>query len=132
MKPDTLLYRQIHLSWVQEGRTTSQAFRPTPKDDYRLSVYDGDQITAEAAWNHYTLKFPSVGVMAVTVAECQKQQIAAISDPLPDFSEHALIDFTGLTMNQARRTARQLTRAANARGWQFRPTPGNHTMPVGG
>ena len=121
MKPDTLLYRQIHPSWVQEGRTTSQAFRPTPKDHNRLSVYDGDQITAEAAWNHYTLKWPSVGVMAVTVAECQKQQLAVISDPLPDFSEHALIDFTGLTMNQARRTARQLTRAANTRGWQFSP-----------
>ena len=121
MNANTLLYRQIHPTWVQEGRATSQAFRPTPKDDYRLSVYDGDQITAEAAWNHYTLKLPSVGVMAVTVAECQRQQLAAISDPLPGFSEHALIDFTGLTANQARRTARQLTRIANARGWQFRP-----------
>lgn len=130
MKPNTLLYRQIHPSWVQEGRTTSQAFRPTPKDDYRLSVYDGDQITAEAAWEHYTLKLPSVGVMAVTAAECQRQQLAVIPDPLPDFSEYALIDFTSLTVNQVRRTARQLTGAANARGWQYRPTLGNYTMPV--
>ena len=120
MNPNTLLYRQIHPSWVQEGRATSQAFRPTPKDDNRLSVYDGDQITAEAAWKHYTLKLPSVGVMAVTVAECEKRQLAVIPDPLPDFSEHALIDFTGLTANQTRRTAQQLTAAANARGWQFR------------
>ncbi len=121
MNPDTPLYRQIHPSWVKEGRTTSQAFRPTPKDHNRLSVYDGDQITAEAAWNHYTLKLPSDGVMAVTLAECQQQQLTAIPDPLPDFSEHVLIDFAGLSGNQARHVARQLTRAANTRGWQFRP-----------
>ena len=121
MNPDTLLYRQIHPSWVKVGRTTSQAFRPTPKDHNRLSVYDGDQITAEAAWNHYTLKLPSDGVMAVTLAECQQQQLTAIADPLQDFPAHALIDFTELTGNEARRVARQLNRAANARGWQFGP-----------
>ena len=121
MNPGTLLYQQIHPSWVMEGRSTSQAFRPTPKDRNRLSVYDGDQITAEAAWRHYTLELPSAGVMAVTVAECQWQQLAAIPDPLPDSPQHALIDFTGLTGNEARHAARQLNRAANARGWQFGP-----------
>jgi hypothetical protein len=34
----TLLHRQINPSWVQQGRVTSQAFRPTPKDESKLSV----------------------------------------------------------------------------------------------
>ena len=47
MTGTTLLLRQIHPSFVQDGRVTSQAFRPTPKDESLLSVYDGDQITPE-------------------------------------------------------------------------------------
>ena len=54
MTGDTLLLRQIHPSFVQDGRVTSQAFRPTPKDDAQLSAYDGDQITPVAAWLNYT------------------------------------------------------------------------------
>jgi hypothetical protein len=50
----TFLLRQVHPSFVQAGRVTSQAFRPTPKDRSLLSVYDGDQITPEAAWIHFT------------------------------------------------------------------------------
>lgn len=45
----THLHRQVHPSWVQDGRATSQAFKPTPKDNGRLSVYDGDQMVAEKA-----------------------------------------------------------------------------------
>ena len=36
-----LLHRQVHPSWIQEGRITSQAFSPTPKDLGLLSVYLG-------------------------------------------------------------------------------------------
>lgn len=49
MTPQTQLLRQIHPNFVQAGRVTSQAFRPTPKDENHLSVYDGDQIQPEAA-----------------------------------------------------------------------------------
>jgi hypothetical protein len=63
MNAQTLLLRQIHPSFVQQGRVTSQAFRPTPKDESKLSMYDGDQITPEASWRHYTvtLRFESIG-----------------------------------------------------------------------
>ncbi len=54
MTPDTLLLRQIHPSFVQDGRVTSQAFRPTPKDELRLSVDDGDRVGAEASWKRFT------------------------------------------------------------------------------
>ena len=53
MTDDTLLLRQIHPSFVQSGRVTSQAFRPTPKDEFLLSVYDGDRIEAQASWRHF-------------------------------------------------------------------------------
>ena len=56
MNNDTLLLRQVHPSWIQNGRVTSQAFTPTPKDNGHLSSYDGDMISAEAAWRHYTNK----------------------------------------------------------------------------
>jgi len=52
MNSGTLLHRQVNPSWVQQGRVTSQVFKPTPKDNHRLSVYDGDQVTALQAWLH--------------------------------------------------------------------------------
>ena len=44
MTDSTMLLRQIHPAFVQADQATSQAFRPTPKDDGKLSVYDGDKI----------------------------------------------------------------------------------------
>lgn len=121
MNADTLLHRQVHPSWVQQGRATSQAFRPTPKDEKRLSVYDGDQILAEGAWRHYTedLRFLTAGVLTVTVAECQAQELGVVPDPTP-FPEHVLIDFSGLTENRIRRASKRLRASATARGWQYR------------
>jgi len=36
----------------QESRPTSQTFKPTPKDEGKLSLYDGDNISAENAFHH--------------------------------------------------------------------------------
>lgn len=122
MTDTTLLYRQINASWVQEGRVTSQAFRPMPKDGKRLSVYDGDQVDANEAWTHYTqtLGFDSVGVLAVTVAECSEQDLSAEPDPAP-FPSHAVIRFDSCTTNgQVERKAKALNSRATARSWQFR------------
>ena len=117
MNSETLLLRQVHPSFVQNGRITSQAFTPTLKDQNRLSVYDGDLIEAEPAWIHYTsiLGLQSIGVVAVTVAECVGNGLAARPDPT-DYPEHALIDFRG---NRIRALARVLRLAAERRGWLF-------------
>ena len=56
MNDATLMLRQIHPSFIKQGQITSQAFRPTIKDDKKLSVYDNDMITAEKAYEHYTKK----------------------------------------------------------------------------
>jgi hypothetical protein len=52
MTPQTRLLRQIHPSFVQAGRVTSQAFRPTPKDDNHLSVVDGNRLCKQFSIDH--------------------------------------------------------------------------------
>ena len=122
MEPDTLLLRQIHPRWIKVGRATSQAFKPTAKDEDHLSVHDGDQIDPRAAWIAYTAQGrESTGVMAVTVAEAHQQSLGVAADPTPDTPEHVVIDFTSFSPPQTKRVARALTRNANDRGWQYQP-----------
>lgn len=120
MTSDTLLLRQINPAWVQQGRVTSQAFKPTLKDNKQLSVYDGDQMTAEDSWVHYTeeLGYSSVGVMGVSVEECQSLDLIAELDPKP-FPAHAVIKFDGCSNSQIERKAKSLKKAAKVRGWQY-------------
>ena len=123
MNPDTLLLRQVSPSWIKNGQATSQAFTPTPKDELRLSVYDGDQITPEVSWNHFTTEqgLESFGVLAVTVQECQDAGTTVVPDPTP-FAEHVVIDFTELTSNsKIRAIGKRLTQRANDRGWLHGP-----------
>ena len=120
MNSDTLLLRQINPSFVQNGRVTSQAFRPTPKDENKLSVYDGDQITAEASWQHFTSNplCRSVGVMAVSHAQCRGQSVPVVADGIP-FSEHAYFDFSDMSKKDVERKAKVLSFKAQERGWLY-------------
>lgn len=61
----------------------------------------------------------TAGVVAVTVAECTQLGLSVRSDPLP-FPEHAVVDFTSLTVSRSRRVAKRLADYAVNRGWQFR------------
>jgi hypothetical protein len=122
MNNNTLLLRQIHPSWMRNGRVGSQAFRPMPKDQNLLSVYDGDKITPVNSFNHFTetLRLVSIAVCAVSVAECTAEQLPARPDPLPNFPEHAVIDFTGLSNSAALKKSQILRDQADARGWLFK------------
>ena len=127
MNSDTLLYRMVSPSWMQRGIATSQTFKPTRKDNGRLSVYDGDQISAQDAYEHFTNPPPglgqrAVGVLAVAVNECESLNLPVKinGDPIP---AHALIDFTALSRRDINRAADELKEIANARGWQYRPNP---------
>lgn len=121
MTNDTLLLRQVHPTFVQHGRVTSQAFRPTPKDESRLSTYDGDRIAADAAWQHYTsvLGLSSAGVLAVSVAECTSLDLPVEPDPEP-FPEHVIIDFTAVEKRTIEKLAKKLKAYAEARDWLYR------------
>lgn len=120
---EPLLHRQINPNFIQAGRVTSQAFRPTPKDNLRLSVYDGFQIEARAAWHHYVHKLVlnSAGVLSVSSAECVQIELCTELDSNP-YPEHAVIVFqTGSSNGAVEKAAKQLRHFAVARGWQYRP-----------
>ena len=121
MNSNTLLYRQIHPSFVQLGRVTSQAFRPTPKDEQKLSVYDGDQISAGDAYDHYisSLKLSSCGVMGLLCAECETLALPVLPAP-ESFPEHVVIDFSDFSKRQTEKKAKQLKARAEARDWLYR------------
>ena len=116
-----MLLRQIHPSFIQHGRVTSQAFRPTPKDEHKLSMYDGDQISAERSFRHYTetLCFASVGVLGVTAIECQELDLLVVPDP-ESFIEHVLIDYSAFDKNVVEKKAKLLKAKSETRGWLFR------------
>lgn len=120
MNDATLLLRQIHPGFVQDNRPSSQAFRPTPKDEQKLSVYDGDQMSPAGAFRHYTehLKLKSCGVLGISVGECAALDLPALPDPAP-FPEHALIDFTAHSKKATEKKAKQLRQHATHRGWLY-------------
>ena len=120
MTDTTLLLRQIHPTFIQAGRVTSQAFRPTIKDEGLLSVYDGDLISAHNAWLHHTTvnECKSQGVLAITVVECAAESLGTRSDT-DTFAEHAVVDFCGLSSNEMERKGKKLKVKATDRGWQF-------------
>lgn len=121
MTPDTLLLRQIHPSFVQDGRVTSQAFRPTPKDECHLSVDNGDRITAETAWRRFTSDpaCKSTGVQAITQGDCAAQTLPVIEDGNPH-PEHCSIDFSAFDKKTIETKAKIFRASAATRGWLFK------------
>jgi hypothetical protein len=116
----TLLHRQIHPDFVQDGFASSVAFRPNEADAGLMSVYDGDLIEAEGSWAHYTTvsKKKSAGVTAITASECAAEGLLARPDPEP-FPEHAVVDFTGVQEKHWRSKSKKLQVKAQARGWLY-------------
>lgn len=123
MNPQTLLLRQVHPDFFKDEKLSSQAFFPFPKDKNHLSAYDGDQVSALVAYQHYTtaLKFQSIGVWAVNHAECSNEGLSSQPDPLPESPAHVIIDFAGRSEKECRKLAKKLRDHAQARGCLHRP-----------
>jgi hypothetical protein len=121
MTSNTILLRQAHPKFMDGELPTSQVFYPFPKDDGKLSVYDGDQISPDVAHNHYTeiLKNESHSVWGISEAEARSEGTVPMPDPLEGFSSHALIDFQGMTDKECRKKAKKLKAHAVARGCLF-------------
>jgi len=118
MTPQSLLLRQIHPSFIEEdGRPTSQAFRPTPKDPLFLSVNNGDRIDAPHA--HARFVGISIGVQAPSYAECEVLELPVIEDGVPH-PEHCSVDFSGLAGGGLKKRAQRLRDFAAVRGWLYR------------
>lgn len=128
MEKETLLHRQVHPLFVQANQisiqtfsVTSQVFKPTPKDEKKLSVYNGDKFNPEDAFSHYSNQgHSSVGILSVSVGECSTEGLTASEDNNP-FDGHAHIDFNGLGNNTIEKKAKILRNHALARGWQLGP-----------
>jgi hypothetical protein len=118
----TRLLRQVHPHFIQNGEVASLAFRPNESDKGHLSVYDGDMITPDRSFKHYTekLELKSAGVMAVTFGECASVELEAVSSPLTGFDEHAHIDFTKCDKKQERSKSKALLAFAVERDWLHR------------
>ena len=115
-------HRQVHPSFVQDGKASSQAYTPTLKDEGRLSVYDGATFTAKQSFDHYTdvLHLSAHGTLSLSIAEIEAAGLthAVNNDP---FVGHAYIDFRGLTSSAVRAKASMLKRYGNDRGWTYAP-----------
>jgi len=119
-----LLFRQIHPSFVRDGRPSSQAFRPTKKDDGKLSVARSSLTTAERAFHSHTvlLGLPSHGTWALSVQECAQHELKVFPNPLlapPELiadPAHAFIDFRGLSNSRTESKSTQLRNDAMDRG----------------
>jgi len=123
MKPETLLLRQVHPDFIPDGQLTSQAFMPFPKDNRKLSVYDGDQISASDSLEHYTeiLGNRADSVWGVTCAEVAALGLASAADPQANFPSHALVDFTAFPEKGFRKLAKKLKSVALLRGCLHAP-----------
>ena len=123
MTDKTQLLRQVHPSFIVNGEIGVVAFRPNEADKGLLSVYDGDMITPDASYTHWTdeLKKKSIGVLAVTVAECASVGLPAVSSPRENFESHAHIDFTACDKREQRTKTKTLLEFALARRWVFQP-----------
>ena len=123
---DELLYRQINPGFVHDSRVTSQAFRPTPKDEGQLSVSVSSLTSPQGAYELYTAQrqLESAGVMAISQAECSELGLPVVPDPLTapvNDPAHALVDFRQSGKSQIEKKSKKLGRKANARGWVYLP-----------
>lgn len=53
MNTHSLLHRQVNPIQVQDGRVNSQIFTPMPKDQKKLSVDDGEKLSAEESFHRF-------------------------------------------------------------------------------
>lgn len=125
MTEDTLLLRQVHPSFVQGDSISSQVFssqtfKPTPKDEGLLSVYNGEKFNPDDAFIHYTTNknLESAGVVAVSNNECSEESLPVREDNDP-FEGHCSIDYRDLTNNQVGKKAQRLKAKAAKRGWLY-------------
>lgn len=93
---------------------TSQVFKPTPKDENKLSVYNEEKFSPQESFEHFTISDSnhSVGVVAVTVDECELESLQVYEDNDP-FDGHSVIDYTGHSSNIIEKKAKKTQNYCN-------------------
>lgn len=121
MNQETLLYRQVPSYHIQCGHVSSCVFRPRKtRDNNKLSVYDGDKITPEKAFIHYTeqLKADSIGILSISNLECLAEELQVYGDYKSN-PYHVLIDFS-LRTDFIKEISERLKNNALKRVWLIR------------
>lgn len=124
MDADNKLFRQVHPSFVQGDSVSSQVFssqtfKPTPKDENRLSVYNEALFTAKESFEHFLEQgYISAGVVGVSKKECDAENLPVNEDNIP-FEGHCSIDYNGLGAGCIKKKAKKLKNYATKRGWVY-------------
>ena len=120
---DEVLFRQIHPSFMDGDRPSSQPFSPTAKDEGKLSVDRSSKTTAESSYWLYTRNgYESAAVYGLTVGEFSEQDVPCFDDPLPGDEHtlpnpaHAYGDYNGHSASRRKNLAKRLKRKALDRG----------------
>lgn len=118
-----VLFRQIHPSFLQDGEPSSDRFRPSERDEGKLSLDRSSITTAGESHSLYTDNGnSSAAVFGVAVGEFRAQSVECESDPLPEEGKlkanpaHALADFAPHDLKKQKTIAKRLKRDAIARG----------------
>lgn len=114
--------RQIHPNWMHDEKPASNAFLPSPKDQDKLSGYDGEKVTPEASHYHYThtIGLKSSAVFGLAPRECSHTGRSIVPSPQPENPHHVHLDFAELHSKGAKkRVATQLRDFAVQRGVLF-------------
>ena len=108
-----LLFRQVHPDHFKNG-LSSGAFRPTPRDDDKLSVDCGNMTTPQASYELHLKKtklgnsterefLKSAGTWAIPRDSCRDENLPVIPDEVkedpfqPNNPAHHLVDFSGIS-----------------------------------
>lgn len=122
-----LLWRNVHPSFWDEdgGQPSSQAFRPTAKDEGLMSVAREARVSAQDHFVDYTEThcLQSAGVWALSVAEVVSLELDLEHDEYVESRQpcptgHTSIGFLALSGSQASKMGRRLRALAVARGKQ--------------
>lgn len=122
MDSATLLYRHVDpVCHIQGDRVTSQLFRPMPKDGGCLSVDKGEILTPKESYDRFVKNgFRSIGILGVTVGECEEKNLEVREEPIPKNPDHTLIDYSQLSPpSQVKKVAAMLKMIAEERGWLY-------------
>lgn len=118
-----VLFRQIHPSFMEDNEPSSDRFRPSVRDQHRLSV-DRSALTtaAEAHARFVSGGRKSVAVFGLSVGEFDAENIPCSEDPIPASANepenpaHALADYAAHELATQKLVAKRLKRLAVARG----------------
>lgn len=118
---ESLLLRNVHPHFYDNGRVGSSAFIPSAEHDYRLSVDYNKLSTAQESLERHTNVFglQSGGVFGITTNEFDECNVDVVPDPIPLNQAHALADYTKVksaSTAQLKRTGRKLAGIATKRG----------------